>query len=57
MIFIAGLILLPFLNLIVDIPSGIQNVELIYVLMLLKTCVTYLFIYRKMFLLRIRKSM
>lgn len=46
-IFIAGLILLPFLNLFVDIPSGIQNVELIYVLMLLKTCVTYLFIYRK----------
>ena len=46
-IFITGVALLPFLNLIVDIPSGIENVELIYVLMLLNTCVTYLFIYRK----------
>lgn len=46
-IFVAGLALLPFLNLIVDIPSGIENVQLIYVLMLLNTCVTYLFIYRK----------
>ena len=46
-IFGAGMALLPFLNLIVDIPENVDNVTLIYFLTLLNTSVTYLFIYKK----------
>lgn len=46
-IFCAGLILLPFLGIIVDLPENVQNIKLIYVLSLLNASVSYLYVYKK----------
>lgn len=54
-IFTLGMGLLPFLRTLVKIPSGIPDVELIYVLTLLNTVVSYLFIYRKILLVADQK--
>ena len=49
-IFGLGVALLPFLDVIIEIPENVENVALIYMLTLLNSCVTYLFIYRKIVL-------
>lgn len=51
-----GLLLLPFIDEIVDIPSGVEDVQWIYILSLANTTVSYLFIYRKILLVADQKK-
>lgn len=46
-IFGAGLVLLPFLGIIVDLPANIPNIKLIYTLSLLNSSISYLYVYKK----------
>lgn len=51
-----GIGLLPFLDVLIDIPKGIQDIELIYILTLLNTVVSYLFVYQKILLVADQKK-
>ena len=55
-IFGAGLLLLPVLDMIVDIPENVEHVKLIYVLTLANSSVTYLFIYKKILFIADQKK-
>lgn len=45
-IFILGLMLIPFLKYIVNLPSDMPNIYIYYILLLLNTVASYLFIYQ-----------
>lgn len=55
-IFSVGLALLPFLGVLVDLPDNIPNINLIYVLSLLNSSVSYIFIYKKILFIADQKK-
>jgi len=51
-VFVVGLVLLPFLRYIItDVPDVVEDIRLIYILYIIKTAVSYLFVYKTSFLI------
>jgi|AKZA01.1.fsa_nt_gi hypothetical protein len=55
-IFISGILLIPILSYIIEFPSSITNLYLVYILYLLETSIGYLFSYKRTILLADQKA-
>lgn len=55
-IFVTGLLLIPFLKYIINLPTDIKNIYLYYFLFLLNTVISYLFVYKTTLLIADQKN-